>query len=101
MNTANEILITEQPASSVRRWLIVSCRKGIRYADWMTSPPAILQPCLPKSTFVRGDVNDRPKLWTLLQEIDCVYHLAAKVLVPESVLYPREYNEVNVGGTVT
>ena len=51
--------------------------------------------------FVRGDVNDRPKLWTLLQDIDCVYHLAARVVVQESVLYPREYNQVNVGGTVT
>jgi len=51
--------------------------------------------------FTRGDVNDRPKLWTLLQGVDCVYHLAARVIVPESVLYPREYNQVNVGGTVT
>ena len=50
---------------------------------------------------VRGDINDRPKLWSLLQEVDCVYHLAARVIVPESVLYPREYNTVNVGGTVT
>ncbi len=50
---------------------------------------------------VRGDINDRPKLWTLLQEVDCVYHLAARVIVPESVLYPRDYNQVNVGGTVT
>jgi len=49
----------------------------------------------------RGDVNDRPKLWTLLQDVDCVYHLAARVVVPESILYPREYNQVNVGGTVT
>ncbi len=48
-----------------------------------------------------GDVNDRPKLWTLLQEVDCVYHMAARVSVSESVLYPREYNQVNVGGTVT
>ena len=51
--------------------------------------------------FTRGDVNDRPKLWTVLQEVDCVYHLAARVSVPESVLYPREYNAVNVGGTVS
>jgi UDP-glucose 4-epimerase len=51
--------------------------------------------------FVLGDVNDRPKLWTLLQEVDCVYHMAARVSVSESVLYPREYNQVNVGGTVT
>ncbi len=51
--------------------------------------------------FTRGDVNDRPKLWTLLQDVDVVYHLAARVLVPESILYPREYNMVNVGGTVS
>jgi UDP-glucose 4-epimerase len=51
--------------------------------------------------FTRGDVSDRPKLWTLLQEVDCVYHLAARVSVPESVLYPREYNTANVGGTVS
>jgi UDP-glucose 4-epimerase len=51
--------------------------------------------------FTRGDVVDRPKLWTLLQDVDCVYHLAARVLVSESILYPREYNEANVGGTVS
>lgn len=50
--------------------------------------------------FHRGDVANRPKLWTLLQGVECVYHLAARVLVAESLLYPHEYNEVNVGGTV-
>jgi UDP-glucose 4-epimerase len=55
----------------------------------------------PNVLFTRGDVNDRPKLWTLLQDVDCVYHLAARVSVPESVLYPREYNATNVGGTVS
>ena len=50
--------------------------------------------------FTRGDVRDQPKLWTLLHDIDVVYHLAAKVSLPQSVLYPREYNDVNVGGTV-
>ncbi len=54
----------------------------------------------PQVLFTRGDVSDVPKLWTLLQGVDCVYHLAARVSVPESVLYPREYNAVNVGGTV-
>jgi UDP-glucose 4-epimerase len=50
--------------------------------------------------FNRGDVRDIPKLWSLLQGVDVVYHLAARVSVPASVLYPREYNDVNVGGTV-
>jgi UDP-glucose 4-epimerase len=66
--------------------------------DLSTGDPKVLSAGV---QFTRGDVNDRPKLWTLLQGVDCVYHLAARVIVPESVLYPREYNQVNVGGTVT
>ncbi len=65
--------------------------------DLSTGDPKSL---LPDVHFTRGDVSDRPKLWTLLQEVDVVYHLAARVSVPESVLYPRDYNNVNVGGTV-
>jgi UDP-glucose 4-epimerase len=66
--------------------------------DLSAGDPARLSP---RVLFTRGDVNDRPKLWTLLQDVECVYHLAARVSVPESVLYPREYNAVNVGGTVS
>jgi len=65
--------------------------------DLSTGNPQALGPDV---HFTRGDVSDRPKLWTLLQEVDVVYHLAARVSVPESVLYPRDYNNVNVGGTV-
>ena len=54
----------------------------------------------PAVNFSRGDVEDKPKVWRLLNKIDCVYHLAARVSVPESVLYPREYNRSNVSGTV-
>jgi UDP-glucose 4-epimerase len=66
--------------------------------DLSTGDPEKLSPDV---HLVRGDINDRPKLWSLLQDVDCVYHLAARVIVPESMLYPREYNQVNVGGTVT
>jgi UDP-glucose 4-epimerase len=66
--------------------------------DLSTGDPQSLSPDV---HFTRGDVNDRPKLWTLLQDVDVVYHLAARVSVPESVLYPREYNAVNVDGTVS
>ena len=65
--------------------------------DLSTGDPQVLSPDI---HFTRGDVSDRPKLWTLLQEVDVVYHLAARVSVSESVLYPRDYNTVNVGGTV-
>jgi len=65
--------------------------------DLSTGDPKVLSPDV---HFTRGDVSDRPKLWTLLQDVDVVYHLAARVSVPESILYPRDYNAVNVGGTV-
>jgi UDP-glucose 4-epimerase len=55
----------------------------------------------PRAGFTRGDVDNVPLLWSLLQEIDCVYHLAALVSVPQSILYPREYTRVNVGGAVS
>jgi len=66
--------------------------------DLSTGDPQALAPDV---HFTRGDVNDRPKLWTLLQEVDCVYHLAARVSVQESILYPGKYNAVNVDGTVS
>ena len=66
--------------------------------DLSTGDPKSLSPDV---LFTRGDVNDRPKLWTLLQDVDCVYHLAARVLVAESILYPGKYNYENVGGTVS
>ncbi|MCJ7434518.1 MAG: NAD-dependent epimerase/dehydratase family protein [Anaerolineales bacterium] len=65
--------------------------------DLSTGDPQALAPDI---HFTRGDVIDRPKLWTQLQDVGVVYHLAARVSVPESVLYPRDYNTVNVGGTV-
>jgi UDP-glucose 4-epimerase len=65
--------------------------------DLSAGDPARLSP---EVNFTRGSVTDKPKLWRLLKGVDCVYHLAARVSVPESILYPREYNTTNVGGTV-
>jgi UDP-glucose 4-epimerase len=71
----------------------------VRVIDNLTTgDPARLDP---RAFFERGDVADIPKLWTLLHGVDCVYHLAARVSVAESILYPRDYNHVNVGGTVS
>jgi len=51
--------------------------------------------------FTRGDVRDVPRLWTLMAGAHVVYHLAARVSVSESILYPVDYNAVNTGGTVS
>ncbi len=81
----------------VRR--LVSLGHSVRVLDDLSAgDPARLPP---QASFMRGDVNDLPRLWTLLHDVECVYHLAARVSVSESVRYPREYNAVNVGGTVS
>ncbi len=66
--------------------------------DLSAGDPSVLDASV---SFTRGDVRDIPKLWTLLRDVQCVFHLAARVSVSESILYPVEYNEVNVGGTVS
>jgi UDP-glucose 4-epimerase len=55
----------------------------------------------PAAVFNQGDVDNIPLLWSLLRDVDCVYHLAARVSVAQSILHPRDYNRVNVGGTVS
>ncbi len=77
------------------------CERGyvVRVIDDLSAgDPSQLAPAV---HFNRGDVNDIPKLWSLLQGVDYVFHLAARVAVSESILYPREYNATNVGGTVS
>ena len=66
--------------------------------DLSTGDPASLSEDV---LFTRGDVRDIPKLWTVLRDVDVVYHLAARISIPESILYPVEYNDVNTGGTVS
>jgi UDP-glucose 4-epimerase len=55
----------------------------------------------PAAVFTQGDIDNIPLLWSLLRDVDCVYHLAARVSVAQSILHPRDYNRVNVGGTVS
>ncbi len=76
-------------------------REGIKSVGWTICPKAIRGRFHLMSISRAGMSTTVPKLWTLLQEVDCVYHLAARVSVQESVLYPREYNATNVGGTVS
>lgn len=77
---------------------LVAAEHDVRVLDDLSAgDPTRLDP---RVLFTRGDVRNVPTLWTQLQDVECVIHLAARVLVPESVLYPQEYNDVNVGGTV-
>lgn len=78
--------------------LVAQGHSVLAFDDLSTGDPLYLDS---RVLFHRGDVRDRPRLWSLLQGVDVVYHLAARVLVAESVLYPADYNAVNVGGTLT
>ena len=55
----------------------------------------------PEVQFVRSELNNKESLWRLLKNVDVIYHLAAKVIVPDSLLYASDYEKTNVGGTVT
>jgi UDP-glucose 4-epimerase len=78
---------------------LVALGHRVRVIDDLSSgDPSVLDSVV---SFTRGDVRDVPKLWTLLRDVEVVFHLAARVSVSESILYPVEYNEVNVGGTVS
>lgn len=50
--------------------------------------------------FIQGSILDRSLLFRALRGIDHVFHLAAMISVPESMLRPRECVETNVIGTV-
>ncbi|MFK7803482.1 MAG: NAD-dependent epimerase/dehydratase family protein [Anaerolineae bacterium] len=71
----------------------------VRVIDDLTTGDQNVLP--PDIHFTRGDVQDVSRLWSLLQDVDCVYHLAARVSVAESILYPGDYNRVNTGGAVS
>jgi len=84
--------------SALANRLILEGHQVHGFDDCSSGDPSSLKP---EIFFTRGDVNDRPKLWAVLQGVDLVFHLAARVSVPESILFPRDYNQTNVGGTVT
>lgn len=51
-------------------------------------------------TFVKGDIADHKTLSHCLQGVDVVFHLAARISVPESLLKPIDYLKTNVEGTL-
>lgn len=84
--------------AALANWL-VEAGHTVRVLDDLSSGDrSVLDPAV---HFTRGDINNIPLLWSMLQDVDCVYHLAARVSVAQSILYPRDYNAVNVGGTVS
>jgi nucleoside-diphosphate-sugar epimerase len=53
-----------------------------------------------KFTFQKGDVRDYDRLLHLMKDIDMVFHEAAFISVPQSILMPQLCNDVNITGTL-
>jgi len=51
-----------------------------------------------KHTFIEGSVTDRAVVDVAMKGVDLVYHLAAMISVPESMMAPEECVETNVLG---
>ena len=51
-------------------------------------------------TLIEGSILDRAKLDDAMRGVDQVYHLAAMISVPESMLKPRECVDLNATGTL-
>jgi len=53
-----------------------------------------------KVDLIRADIRDKDACLKAAKGIEHVLHQAALRSVPKSLLYPREYNEVNIQGTL-
>ena len=49
---------------------------------------------------VEGDISDLDRMQKLLNHVDCVFHLAALISVPQSVTDPYQTHEINNTGTL-
>lgn len=52
-----------------------------------------------KINFINGDIRDKKLLKKICNNMDGIFHQAAKASVPESFNKPKEYHDVNVNGT--
>jgi len=54
----------------------------------------------PKSKFFKLDIKDLKKIKPVFKGVGFVFHLAAVASVQYSIDYPKETNDINVGGTL-
>ena len=49
---------------------------------------------------INGDIRDVETVNAAMSDIDIVFHLAALIAIPYSLVAPRSYLETNIGGTI-
>jgi UDP-glucose 4-epimerase len=53
-----------------------------------------------KHTFISGSITDKQLVKSAVQDIDYIFHMAAMVSVPESMIHISECIQINVNGTL-
>lgn len=80
---------------------LVSQGEKVRVLDnFVAGKRENLSGVLDKIELIEGDIRDFDLLKEVVEGVDFVLHQAALRSVPKSVELPREFNEVNVGGTL-
>lgn len=82
--------------SHVTRQLINNGHDVVIYDDLSRGLKKLIDP---RATFVQGSISQKQKLMNALESVAVVIHMAAFIIVPESVEKPDLYWENNVVGT--
>ena len=67
--------------------------------DLNTGKMSNLEKIIDKINFVKGDIRNFSDLEKICENVDGIFHQAARASVQESFQKPEEYFEVNVKGT--
>jgi len=86
--------------SNLVETLIKKNYQVIVYDDLSTGYKKNIKEFADKIKFVKGDIRDFKKINSNLKNIDCVFHLAAMVSVPESIQNPLDCFDTNVRASI-
>jgi nucleoside-diphosphate-sugar epimerase len=68
--------------------------------DFISGKKKNIDPVLNKIELITGDIRDRNTCFKAARGVDFVLHQAALRSVPKSLVNPKEFNEVNIDGTL-
>ncbi len=86
--------------SHLVRWLVEQGEE-VRVLDNLSSGKcSFLGPALEHINLIEGDICDMPTLQAAVAKVDLVFHLAARVSVPESIAHPLHAQHTNATGSM-
>jgi len=68
--------------------------------DFSSGKKKNIDPVLNKIELIRGDIRDKNTCFKAVKGMDFILHQAALRSVPKSLVNPKNYNEVNIDGTL-